>query len=167
MLKQGDPSMYAHVYQHSSQRRSGSANATRQHVNGLFGTPLRPLQGLTSPHVCRIYRDSLLVNIFRRPHVLSQLPPSSLRLLCFVDLTNMDLSSEDLRGLCDRFRVLIIGRGNTGKATILEEGAKPQIRHKGRLAVRASLIYLTLIVKLMVIRRPNTCQGRVGGPSSR
>jgi GTP-binding protein EngB required for normal cell division len=85
----------------------------------------------------------------------------------------MDLSSEDLRGLCNRFRVLIIGRRNAGKTTILEnmtgseEGAKPQIRHKGRLGVRASLIYLTLIVKLMVIRRPNTCQGRVGGPSSR
>jgi GTPase SAR1 family protein len=86
----------------------------------------------------------------------------------------MDLSSSDLNMLCDRFRVLIIGRRNAGKTTILEkmtgseEGAKPEIRDKeGRLVVRPSLIYLTSIVKLMVIGRPNTCQGRVGGLSSR
>jgi GTPase SAR1 family protein len=76
----------------------------------------------------------------------------------------MDISPEDLRQVCKRFRVLIIGRRNAGKTTILEkmtgsdEGAKPQIRDKnGRLVVRASLIYLTSIVKLMVIGRPNTC----------
>jgi hypothetical protein len=86
----------------------------------------------------------------------------------------MELSSSDLNLLCERFRVLIIGRRNAGKTTILEkmtgsdEGAKPVIRDKeGRLVVRPSLIYLTLIVKLMVIGRPNTCQGRVGGLSSR
>ena len=86
----------------------------------------------------------------------------------------MELSSTDLNVLCKRFRVLIIGRRNAGKTTILEkmtgseEGAKPEIRDKeGRLVVRPSLIYLTSIVKLMVIGRPNTCQGRVGGLSSR
>ena len=31
---------------HSSQRRPGSANATRQHVNGLLGTPLKSCMGL-------------------------------------------------------------------------------------------------------------------------
>jgi GTPase SAR1 family protein len=86
----------------------------------------------------------------------------------------MDISPEELSRVCERFRVLIIGRRNAGKTTILEkmtgsdEGAKPQIRDKeGQLVVRASLIYLTSIIKLMVIERPNTCQGRVGGPSSR
>ncbi|KAF8492159.1 hypothetical protein F5888DRAFT_1731327, partial [Russula emetica] len=71
----------------------------------------------------------------------------------------MDLSSGDLSRLCDRFRVLIMGRRNAGKTTILEkmsgseEGAKPEIRDKeGRLVVRASpLIYLTSIVRLMII----------------
>jgi GTPase SAR1 family protein len=70
----------------------------------------------------------------------------------------MEISSEDLSRVCNRFRVLIIGRRNAGKTTILEkmtgsdEGAKPQIRDKeGHLVVRASLIYLTSIVKLMVI----------------
>ena len=82
----------------------------------------------------------------------------------------MDVSSEELRQLCDRFRVLIIGRRNAGKPTILEkmtgseEGAKP-IRDKGRLVVWASHIYLTSMVKLMSIGQPNTRQGRVGGPS--
>jgi hypothetical protein len=59
----------------------------------------------------------------------------------------MDASPEELRRLCDRFRVLIIGRRNAGKTTILEkmtgseEGAKPEIRDKeGRLVVRASLM---------------------------
>ena len=85
----------------------------------------------------------------------------------------MDLSSEELGRLCQRFRVLIIGRRNAGKTTILEkmagseEGAKPEIRdNEGNLVVWASLIYLTLMVKLMVIGRPNTCQGRDGGLSS-
>jgi GTPase SAR1 family protein len=62
----------------------------------------------------------------------------------------MDASPEDLRRLCGRFRVLIIGRRNAGKTTILEkmtgseEGAKPEIRDKeGRLVVRSSLIYPT------------------------
>jgi GTP-binding protein EngB required for normal cell division len=78
--------------------------------------------------------------------------------ICFVDLTNMDLSSKDLNRLCNRFRVLIIGRRNAGKTTILEKmtgsevGAKPRIHDKaGRLVVRASPIYPTLMVKLMVI----------------
>jgi hypothetical protein len=31
---------------HSGQRRLGSANATRQHANGLLGTPSRPCMGL-------------------------------------------------------------------------------------------------------------------------
>jgi GTPase SAR1 family protein len=55
----------------------------------------------------------------------------------------MDLSSGDLSRLCNRFRVLIIGRRNAGKTTILEKmtgsevGAKPEIRDKdGRLVVR-------------------------------
>jgi GTPase SAR1 family protein len=70
----------------------------------------------------------------------------------------MDLSSEDLNHVCPRFRVLIIGRRNAGKTTILEKmtgsevGAKPEICDKeGRLVVRPFLIYLTSIVKLMVI----------------
>jgi GTPase SAR1 family protein len=53
------------------------------------------------------------------------------------------VSSKDLNQLCDRFRVLIIGRRNAGKTTILEnmtgseEGAKPVIRDKeGRMVVR-------------------------------
>ena len=69
-----------------------------------------------------------------------------------------DISSEEIRYLCRRFRVLIIGRRNAGKTTILEKmtgsdvGVKPVIHDKeGRLVVRAPLIYLTLIVKLMVI----------------
>jgi GTPase SAR1 family protein len=59
----------------------------------------------------------------------------------------MELSSEELNLVCNRFRVLIIGRRNAGKTTILEKmtgsevGAKPRIRDKeGRLVVRASLI---------------------------
>ena len=85
----------------------------------------------------------------------------------------MDLSSEDLSRVCGRFRVLIIGRRNAGKTTILEKmtgsevGTKPEIRDKqGRLVVRPFLIYLTSIVKLMIIERPNACQFRVGGLSS-
>lgn len=46
---------------------------------------------------------------------------SSLRPLYFVDLTNMNLTSEDLSRLCKRFRVLIIGRQNAGKSTVLEK----------------------------------------------
>ena len=56
----------------------------------------------------------------------------------------MDLSSKDLGRLCKRFRVLIIGRRNAGKTTILEKmtgseaGDKPEIRDKeGRLVVWA------------------------------
>ena len=42
-----DPSMYASMtavtrFPRSSQKRPGSANAIRQHANGLLGTPLRP-----------------------------------------------------------------------------------------------------------------------------
>ena len=65
------------------------------------------------------------------------------------DFTNMDVSSEDLRRLCDRFRVLIIGRRNAGKTTIIEkmtgseEGAKPEIRNtEGDLVVWASRAYI-------------------------
>ena len=54
----------------------------------------------------------------------------------------MDLSSEELSLVCDRFRVLIIGRRNAGKTTILEKmtgseaGTKPEIRDKeGNLVV--------------------------------
>jgi hypothetical protein len=66
------------------------------------------------------------------------------------------VSSKDLDQLCNRFRVLIIGRRNAGKTTILEnmtgskEGAKPEIRDKeGCLVVSASPIYVTSILKLM------------------
>jgi len=59
----------------------------------------------------------------------------------------MDLSSGDLSRLCDRFRVLIMGRRNAGKTTILEkmsgseEGAKPEIRDKeGRLVDDPTLV---------------------------
>ena len=69
------------------------------------------------------------------------------RLPCFVDLTNMNLSPEELNRLCKRFRVLIIGRRNAGKTTILENmtgsdaGTEPEVRDKyGELVVRASLI---------------------------
>jgi hypothetical protein len=81
---------------------------------------------------------------FEDLHVPSTQP---LRVLCFVDLTNMahsSVSSEDINQLCKRFRVLIIGRRNAGKTTILEnmtgseEGAKPEIRDQdGDLVVRA------------------------------
>ncbi len=64
----------------------------------------------------------------------------------------MDTSPEDLRGLCDQFRVLIIGRRNAGKTTILEkmtgseEGTTPVIRDKeGRLVVGASLSHIYVI----------------------
>ncbi|KAF8505972.1 hypothetical protein F5888DRAFT_1604438 [Russula emetica] len=64
----------------------------------------------------------------------------------------MDISPEDLSRVCKRFRVLIIGRRNAGKTTILEkmtgsdEGAKPQIRDKeGHLVVRASLRGMSMI----------------------
>ena len=70
----------------------------------------------------------------------------------------MELSSNDLSLICERFRVLIIGRRNAGKTTILEKmtgsevGAKPEIRDKeGQLVVRAFLTHLTSVVKLMVI----------------
>jgi hypothetical protein len=71
---------------------------------------------------------------------------------------NMDLTSEELHHVCKRFRVLIIGRRNAGKTTILEKmtgsevGAKPEIRDKeGHLVVRHFVTYLISIVKLMVI----------------
>jgi len=86
----------------------------------------------------------------------------------------MELSSYDLSRICKRFRVLIIGRRNAGKTTILEKmtgsevGDKPEIRDKeGRLVVRSSRTHLTSAVKLMFIGRPGTCQGMVGGLSSR
>jgi GTPase SAR1 family protein len=69
----------------------------------------------------------------------------------------MAVSQEDLEQLCSRFRVLIIGRRNAGKTTILEkmtgsdEGATPEIRDKeGNLVVWVpSLIYVALMVKPM------------------
>jgi hypothetical protein len=63
----------------------------------------------------------------------------------------VDISSKEISRLCKRFRVLIIGRRNAGKTTILEKmtgsdaGAKSVIRDKeGRLVVRAPLIYLNI-----------------------
>ena len=57
----------------------------------------------------------------------------------------MDTSPEQIRRLCPRFRVLIMGRRNAGKTTILEKmsgceaGVKPEIRDKsGHLVVWAS-----------------------------
>ncbi|KAF8495671.1 hypothetical protein F5888DRAFT_1946930, partial [Russula emetica] len=59
----------------------------------------------------------------------------------------MDISSEDISRVCKRFRVLIIGRRNAGKTTILEkmtgsdEGAMPEIRDKeGRLVDDPTLV---------------------------
>ncbi|KAN0115583.1 hypothetical protein V8E52_006702 [Russula decolorans] len=59
----------------------------------------------------------------------------------------VDISSEDISRLCERFRVLIIGRRNAGKTTILEKmtgsdvGAKPVIRDKeGRLVDDPTLV---------------------------
>ena len=56
----------------------------------------------------------------------------------------MDVSSEEIREACPRFRVLIVGRRNAGKTTILEKmtgseaGVKPEIRdERGNLVVRA------------------------------
>ena len=58
----------------------------------------------------------------------------------------MDVSPEDLKRVCKRFRVLIMGRRNAGKTTILEKmtgseaGAKPEIRDEnGYLVVCTSL----------------------------
>ena len=50
----------------------------------------------------------------------------------------MDIPSDDLSRLYKRFRVLIIGRRDAGKTTVLEKmsgsevGAKPEIRDKER-----------------------------------
>jgi hypothetical protein len=81
----------------------------------------------------------------------------------------MDVSPEDLRQVCDRFRVLIIGRQNAGKTTILEkmtgseEGAMPEFANKGTWWYELpSLIYVSLIVKLN-IGQARTRQGRLGG----
>ena len=59
----------------------------------------------------------------------------------------MNLPPEELYRSCKRFRVLIIGRPNSGKTTILEKmtgseaGAEPEIRDKaGELVVRASVV---------------------------
>ena len=59
----------------------------------------------------------------------------------------MDISREELHRLCKRFRVLIVGRRNAGKAAILEKmtgseaGTAPEIRDEdGELVVRASHI---------------------------
>jgi len=64
----------------------------------------------------------------------------------FID---MDVAPERLRELCPRFRVLIMGRRNAGKTTLLEkmtaseEGAKPKIRDKhGKLVVCALFSYM-------------------------
>ena len=57
----------------------------------------------------------------------------------------MDISPKQLRKLCPRFRVLIMGRRNAGKTTILEKmtgsdaGVKPEILDKsGHLVVWGS-----------------------------
>ena len=84
----------------------------------------------------------------RRPTFPSCLPFTlPRRLPCFVDLTNMNLSPEELNRLCKRFRVLIIGRRNAGKTTLLERMTgsgpedMPEIRDEdGKLVVGASLI---------------------------
>ena len=116
---------------------------------------IKVLHGFTSPHVCRSRDDiqkKYLAKMIRFPnvepptqfrrHPLGELPPSivtSTSLL--IDLTNMDVTSEDLHRVCKRFRVLIIGQWNAGKTTILgkmtgsEEGAKPEIRNKRVLVV--------------------------------
>ncbi|KAF8502133.1 hypothetical protein F5888DRAFT_1669465 [Russula emetica] len=59
----------------------------------------------------------------------------------------MDPSSGDLSRLCKRFRVLIIGRRNAGKTTILEKitssevGVEPEIRdEEGRLVDNPTLV---------------------------
>ena len=58
----------------------------------------------------------------------------------------MDVSPETLKQVCKQFRVLIMGRRNAGKTTILEKmtgneaGAKPEIRDEnGDLVVCTSL----------------------------
>jgi len=80
------------------------------------------------------------------------------------------MESEELSLICKRFRVLIIGRRNAGKTTILEKmtgsdsevGAKPEIRDKeGRLISGKGFPHTSNIDS-----RPYTCQGKVGGPSS-
>ncbi|KAF8495151.1 hypothetical protein F5888DRAFT_583352 [Russula emetica] len=63
----------------------------------------------------------------------------------------MDVSPETLKEVCKRFRVLIIGRRNAGKTTILEKmtgsevGVEPEIRDEnGYLVVCTSLsLYVT------------------------
>jgi ribosome biogenesis GTPase A len=80
------------------------------------------------------------------PHFLGVFPSirssTLVPLLCSADFINMDVSPEKLKKLCPQFRVLIMGRRNAGKTTILEKmtgseaGAKPRIRDKeGRLVV--------------------------------
>ena len=60
----------------------------------------------------------------------------------FID---MDVTPENLRGICPRFRVLIMGRRNAGKTTLLEKmtasevGAKPVIRDKNGILVVCAL----------------------------
>jgi hypothetical protein len=147
-------------------------------VNGLLGTSFKALHGFTSPHVCRsrdLFRAkkyiwskmirfdcvrtmNLRLNFVDLHALRLSFPPSSLQLLSFLDLTNMDVSSEELNRLCPRFRVLIIGRRNAGKTTILEkmtgsdEGAEPIIHDKeGRRVVSPSHISPISIVKMMII----------------
>ena len=55
----------------------------------------------------------------------------------------MDVSPEEIRAFCPRFRALIVGRRNAGKPTILENatgsevGVRPDIRDEssGELVV--------------------------------
>jgi len=61
----------------------------------------------------------------------------------------MDVAPEKLREICPRFRVLIMGRRNAGKTTLLEKmtasevGAEPEIRDKdGNLVVCALFSYM-------------------------
>jgi len=83
----------------------------------------------------------------------------------------MDVAPEKLRELCPRFRVLIMGRRNAGKTTLLEkmtaseEGAKPEIRDKNGDLVVCALFFLHVIsvVDHVTIGQSHNPQGRVGG----
>ena len=60
----------------------------------------------------------------------------------------MDVSPETLKQVCKRYRVLIIGRRNAGKTTILEKmtgseaGAEPEIRDENGVLVACTSLSL-------------------------
>ena len=75
------------------------------------------------------------------PVVIASAPYPNLPCVLVLHLS-MDVSPEEIRNLCPRFRVLIVGRRNAGKTTILEKmtgseaGVKPEIRdERGKLVV--------------------------------